>query len=233
MKTCLNYVAALSALLLGNASMASETRVIINLSDQRASLVQQGRITLVSPIATGKPGWSTPTGSFSIFNKDIDHRSRSFGSVFDAYGRVVNSNATPSSYVPRGGHYRPAPMPYFMEFSTAVGMHAGYLPGYPASHGCVRMPRDLAALFFERVQIGTPVTVVGSTDNLTRVRKAMPLLPTGSYVLASVDGSSRSRSSMPPATGLRYNSGFRFKADRLCFIKRQVLNDACLSDCGI
>jgi L,D-transpeptidase catalytic domain len=45
-------------------------------------------------------------------------------------------------------------MPYFMEFSTAVGMHAGYLPGYPASHGCVRMPRDLAVLFFERVQIG-------------------------------------------------------------------------------
>jgi len=183
MKTCFNCVIALSVLLLGSPGMAWATRVIINLSDQRASLVQQGRITLVSPIASGKTGWSTPRGNFSIFNKDIDHRSRSFGSVFDAYGRVVNSNATPSSYVHRGGHYRPAPMPYFMEFSTAVGMHAGYLPGYPASHGCVRMPRDLAVLFFERVQIGTPVTVVGSTHNLSRVRKAMPLLPTGSYVL--------------------------------------------------
>src|SRR5438132_6994117 len=178
--TSLNYVIILSTLLLGSAGMASETRVIINLSDQRASLVQQGRITLVSPIASGKPGWSTPRGNFSIFNKDIDHRSRSFGSVFDAYGRVVNSNATPSSYVPRGGHYRPATMPYFMEFSTTVGMHAGYLPGYPASHGCVRMPRDLAALFFERVQIGTPVTVVGSTHHLARVRKALPILPPGS-----------------------------------------------------
>src|SRR5258708_29343738 len=102
MKTCFNYVAALSALLLGSAGMASETRIIINLSDQSASLVQQGRITLVSPIASGKHGWSTPKGNFSIYNKDIDHRSRSFGSVFDAYGRVVNSNATPSSYVPRG-----------------------------------------------------------------------------------------------------------------------------------
>jgi lipoprotein-anchoring transpeptidase ErfK/SrfK len=183
MKTYWKCVILLSALLLESAAMASETRVIINLSDQRVSLVQQGRITLVSPIASGKPGWSTPTGTFSIFNKDIDHRSRSFGSVVDAYGRVINSNATPSSYVPRGGHYRPAPMPYFMEFSTAVGMHAGYLPGYPASHGCVRMPRDLAALFFERVQIGTPVTVVGSTQNLARVRKALPILPTGSYVV--------------------------------------------------
>ena len=164
--------------------MASETRVIINLSDQRVPLVQQGRITLVSPIASGKPGWSTPTGNFSIFNKDIDHRSRSFGSVVDAYGRMVNSNATPGSYVPRGGHYRPAPMPYFMEFSPAVGMHAGYLPGYPASHGCVRMPRDLAVQFFQRVQIGTPVTVIGSTNNLTRVRKAMPLSQTVSYVIS-------------------------------------------------
>jgi lipoprotein-anchoring transpeptidase ErfK/SrfK len=183
MKTCFNCVITLSVLLSGSAGMASQTRVIINLSDQRASLVQQGRITLVSPIASGKPGWSTPTGNFSIFKKDIDHRSQSFGSVLDAYGRVVNSNATPSSYVPRGGHYHPAPMPYFMEFSPMVGMHAGYLPGYPASHGCVRMPRDLAVLFFERVQIGTPVTVVGGAHNLSRVRKAMPLLPTGSYVL--------------------------------------------------
>jgi len=181
MRTYFALVITLSALLLGSSGMASETRVIINLSDQRASPVEQGRITLVS-LASGKPGWSTPTGNFSIFNKDFDHRSRSFGSVVDAYGRVVNSNATPSSYVPPGGHYRPAPMPYFMEFSPAVGMHAGYLPGYPAAHACVRMPRDLAAVFFQRVQIGTPVTIVGSTQNLARVRKVLPILPTGSYV---------------------------------------------------
>ena len=163
---------------------AAQTRVIINLSEQTAYLVEKGRVTLVSPIASGKSGWSTPTGNFNIFNKDIDHRSRSFGSVIDAYGRVVNSNATPHSYVPAGGHYRPAPMPYFMEFSPAIGMHAGYLPGYPASHGCVRMPRDLAEQFFERVHAGTPVTVVGSTQNLTRVRKAIPILSSRSPVLS-------------------------------------------------
>jgi hypothetical protein len=71
MKTYMNCVIALSIILLGSAGLASETRVIINLSDQRASLVQQGRITLVSPIASGKPGWSTPTGNFRIFVKDI------------------------------------------------------------------------------------------------------------------------------------------------------------------
>ena len=46
------------------------------------------------------------------------------------------------------------------------------------------MPADLAALFFERVHIGTPVAVVGSTDNLTRVRRALPVLPTGSFLLS-------------------------------------------------
>ena len=184
MKICFIRSIVLSALLLGSQGLASETRVIIDLSDQRVSLVQQGRITMVSPIASGKPGWSTPTGSFRIFNKDIGHQPRSFGLVVDTYGRVVNSNATPSSHVPRGCHYQPAPMPYFMEFSPAVGMHAGYLPGYPASHGCVRMPADLATLFFERVHIGTPVTVVGSTANLARVRRALPVLPIGSFAVS-------------------------------------------------
>ena len=179
----LRLLVALPAVAWVSLAAAAQTKVIINLSEQRAYLVEQGRVTLVSPIASGKPGWSTPTGNFSIFNKDIDHRSRSFGSVIDAYGRIVNSNATPNSRVPRGCHYRPAPMPYFMEFTSAVGMHAGYLPGYPASHGCVRMPRDFAAVFFERVHTGTPVTVVGSTKNLTRVRRAIPILPTRSLVM--------------------------------------------------
>jgi L,D-transpeptidase catalytic domain len=76
-------------------------------------------------------------------------------------------------------------MPYFMEFCKYVGMHAGYLPGYPASHGCVRMPRDLAAEFFARVQIGTPVRVIGSARNVTRVRKAIPVIQPGNFRYAT------------------------------------------------
>jgi lipoprotein-anchoring transpeptidase ErfK/SrfK len=168
---------ALVTVFWGGAVLASQSWVIINLSEQRAYLVEQGRVTLISPIASGKPGWSTPTGGSSVLRKDIDHRSASFGSVVNAAGKVVNSNATPASPVPTGCHFRSAPMPYYMEFSPAIGMHAGYLPGYPASHGCVRMPRDLAARFFARVQVGTPVKVVGSARNLTRVRKAIPISP--------------------------------------------------------
>jgi lipoprotein-anchoring transpeptidase ErfK/SrfK len=174
MKSYIRLLIMLTTVMWAGAGMASETKVIINLSEQRAYLIKQGTVALVSPIASGKPGWPTPARNFRIFNKDIDHRSRSFGSVLNRWGRVINSNATPGSHVPPGGHYRPAPMPYFMEFSPAVGMHAGYLPGYPASHGCVRMPSDLADVFFKEVHIGTPVRVVGSTHNLARVRKAIP-----------------------------------------------------------
>lgn len=162
--------------LISASSVRSGTRIIINLSEQRAYLIEGGKVSLVSPIASGKPGWSTPTGNFSIIRKDIDHHSQSFGSVIDGSGKISNSNATPGTFVPAGFHYQPAPMPFYMQFAQALGMHAGYLPGYPASHGCVRMPRDLAEKFFERVKNGTPVTVEGSTRNLTSVRKAIPLL---------------------------------------------------------
>jgi lipoprotein-anchoring transpeptidase ErfK/SrfK len=157
------------------SNMGPGTRVIINLSEQRAYLVENAKVSLIAPIASGKPGWSTPTGRFSVIDKDIDHHSQSFGSVIDGSGRIATSNATPGTYVPPGFHYQPAPMPFYMQFSEAIGMHAGYLPGYPASHGCVRMPRDLAERFFERVHIGTPVTVSGNTESLTSVRQAIPL----------------------------------------------------------
>ena len=50
-------------------------------------------------------------------------------------------------------------MPYFMRIVGGVGMHAGYLPGYPASHGCIRMPEFMAENFFKSVSTGTPVTI--------------------------------------------------------------------------
>src|SRR5438046_9083707 len=65
--------------------------------------------------------------------------------------------------VPTGGKFIPAPMHYFMRFNGADGMHAGYLPGYPASHGCVRMPEQYAIALFNLVTVGTPVTVFGRT----------------------------------------------------------------------
>jgi lipoprotein-anchoring transpeptidase ErfK/SrfK len=179
MRIALKLVIVLGTVALCSKLSAQQTEVIINLTDQTAYLLEDHRVALVSPIASGKEGWGTPTGSFRVMGKDFNHQSGTFGLVTDSYGRIVNPNATPGSYVPPGCHYLPAPMPYFMEFRKYVGMHAGYLPGYPASHGCVRMPRDLAAEFFFRVQIGTPVKVIGSARNVTRVRRAIPAVQSG------------------------------------------------------
>lgn len=158
-----------------SAGARPSTKVIIDLSNQQAVLLQNGQVVLVSPIASGKDGWSTPVGNFSIIRKDQNHESGSFGSLLDRSGRLINSNATPGSYVPAGCHYVPAPMPDFMEFARNIGMHAGYLPGFPASHGCVRMPHDLAQEFYDRVQVGTPVRVWGDSHHVTHVRRAIPI----------------------------------------------------------
>lgn len=179
MKVVTKIAIALFTIALSSKLSAQQNVVVINLTEQTAYLLENGRVAFVSPIASGKEGWATPTGSFRIISKDLNHRSGNFGLVTDSYGRIVNSNATPASYVPPGCHYIPAPMPYFMEFRKFVGLHAGYLPGYPASHGCVRMPRDLAAEFFARVKIGTPVKVIGSARNVTRVRRAIPIIQPG------------------------------------------------------
>jgi hypothetical protein len=86
-----------------------------------------------------------------------------YGKIVDAHGNTVVADADADMPVPHGGKFIPAPMHYFMRFTGADGMHAGYLPGYPASHGCVRMPQQLAIAFFNAVDVGTPVTVFGRT----------------------------------------------------------------------
>jgi len=86
-----------------------------------------------------------------------------YGKIVDANGNTVVADADADMQVPRGGKFIPAPMHHFMRFNGGDGMHAGYLPGYPASHGCVRMPEQYAIAFFNAVQVGTPVTVFGRT----------------------------------------------------------------------
>jgi lipoprotein-anchoring transpeptidase ErfK/SrfK len=179
MRVGLFLVVALWAL--GSAQQLSgqETSVLLDLTKQTAYLLENGRVALVSPIASGKDGWGTPTGQFHVINKDPNHVSADFGLILAADGRIVDPNATPSTRVPAGCHYEPAPMPDYMQLGPYFGMHGGYLPGYPASHGCVRMPHDLAAEFFSRVHVGTPVEIIGNARNVTHVRRAIPMIQPG------------------------------------------------------
>ena len=135
--------------------------VEIDLSQQTAYLIQGRRLIMESPISSGRSGHVTATGSFKVIEKERNHFSSIYGKIVDASGQTVVADADKDMRVPRGGKFIPAPMRYFMRFHGADGMHAGYLPGYAASHGCVRMPEQLAIEFFNAVQVGTPVRVFG------------------------------------------------------------------------
>ncbi len=139
------------------------TSVEIDLEEQTAYLLQNGRPVLASPISSGRYGYLTRPGSFKILEKERSHHSSIYGKIVGARGNTIMADADADMPVPRGGKFIPAPMHYFMRFNGADGMHAGYLPGYPASHGCVRMPEQYAIAFFNSVGVGTPVTVFGRT----------------------------------------------------------------------
>jgi lipoprotein-anchoring transpeptidase ErfK/SrfK len=138
--------------------------VVISLPKQRAYLMVGEEIVIDSPISSGKRGHSSPTGHFSVMEKDPDHRSSIYGDFVDRSGRVVRAGISSKiDSAPSGTHYVGAPMRWFMRLTgEGVGMHVGILPGYPASHGCIRMPPDGAKLFYDNVKIGTPVDITGS-----------------------------------------------------------------------
>jgi len=145
------------------ARAGSGYSVEIDLEQQTAYLIRARRIVLASSISSGRSGHLTETGSFKIIEKERNHFSSLYGKIVNASGRTVVADADADMRVPRGGKFIPAPMRYFMRFHDATGMHAGYLPGYPASHGCVRMPEKDAIGFFNAIEIGTPVHVFGRT----------------------------------------------------------------------
>jgi lipoprotein-anchoring transpeptidase ErfK/SrfK len=136
--------------------------IYISLSKQRAYFRVDDEIAVDSPISSGKRAGMTPAGDFAIMEKDANHRSNLYGDfVNPRTGRVVRAGvSTRIDSAPSGTVYRGAPMRWFMRLTAGgIGMHSGILPGYPASHGCVRMPEEIAKLFYDRVKIGTPVTI--------------------------------------------------------------------------
>ena len=129
-----------------NRASVDPLSIVVSLSKQRVYL-QVG-------------GW-TPKGEFCILEKDPNHQSNLYGDLVDEGGRKVRSGISSKLVSPPGGtHFQGASMKYFMRLTTeGVGMHAGILPGYPASHGCIRLPLEAAKMIYSIVGVSTPVTV--------------------------------------------------------------------------
>jgi hypothetical protein len=144
--------------------------VYVDLTRQLATVYRNGVRIGVSTISSGRPGYETPTGVFTILEKNVEHRSRK---------------------------YNDAPMPYQERLTWGgVALHAGGLPGYPESHGCVHLPLAFSKILFDAMPMGGTVVIAGGNEDpikrpaagvlapimagVTQV-PAMPLSPEGSF----------------------------------------------------
>jgi len=141
--------------------IAGAPSIRISLSEQCAYFYKGGELVGISAISTGREGFGTGTGSFKVIQKHKDHVSSRFGDYVDRQGNIIQKEVdTLKDPKPKGAIYDGAKMPFFMRIVGGTGMHEGFLPGYAASHGCIRMPGYMAETFFNNVSLGTPVAVV-------------------------------------------------------------------------
>jgi len=112
---------------------AGPERVIVSLGDQLAYLYRGDTLMAVTTISSGTSAKPTPTGIFNILEKKPMHRSRKYDN---------------------------APMPFMQRIDGyGIALHAGHLPGRPASHGCVRLPAQFAAKLYKVTGVGTTVMI--------------------------------------------------------------------------
>jgi len=134
--------------LIKTSNAASAVRIVIAIQQQQALVYRGDRLIGVSTVSTGAPGYETPLGEFTILEKKVFHRSNLYSN---------------------------APMPYMQRLTWGgIALHAGQLPGYPASHGCIRFPKGFARQLYELTAMGGTVIVV---DDVMDAPLYLPLEP--------------------------------------------------------
>ena len=137
----------------------SAVRVKVSLSNQAIYVMEGQRPLLVTACTVGGSGnGRTPTGNFTIFNKDRYHRKFTQGYLVS--GNSIRAGAPGQQRA--GERYIGYPMGYWCEFAPAYGIHAGWVWPYAKSHGCIRVHFNVAPSFFELVRVGTPVAIAHS-----------------------------------------------------------------------
>ncbi|OZI56248.1 L,D-transpeptidase [Bordetella genomosp. 4] len=141
------------------AAPAGPLVVLVSLDEQRVYVYRNGVAIGVSTISSGKPGHETPTGVFTILQKDRDHRSNI---------------------------YNNAPMPYMQRLTwSGIALHGGAIPGHPASHGCVRLPNAFAQRLFAETKNGDTVVVADARVDPSRIAFPALLAPVAPGAAAS------------------------------------------------
>ena len=140
--------------------LRGEHKIVVDTERQRAYYYIDNHQVGMSPVSSGKAGHDTPKGEFKILDKDIDHESSTYGSIVDAKGRVLVADYTVGQPRPAGGRYKGAAMNYGMQITrNGIWMHEGAVTKATESHGCIRLPREMAKIFFENTPIGSTVII--------------------------------------------------------------------------
>ena len=144
----------------GGAVPAGPIVVVVSLPEQKAYVYRNGIRIGVSSASTGMPGHSTPTGVFMVLQKDKEHRSKT---------------------------YNNAAMPYTHRLTwDGVALHAGGLPGYPSSHGCVHLPSEFASRLFKISPMGMTVVIANHYNKPTEVVHPSALSPVDARTGATI-----------------------------------------------
>ena len=140
---------------------SENTRIVVSIPKQRAYLMIGDQIVADAPVSSGKRGHESPKGHMRVLEKDPNHHSSLYGDFVDRSGRTVRAGVSArADSAPSGTHFSGAAMKWFLRLTEdGVGMHIGILPGYPASHGCIRESVDGAKLFYDHAKVGTLVDV--------------------------------------------------------------------------
>ena len=182
----------------------------ISLRDQIAEFKRGDREIGWCYVATGKEGHGTSDGTYKITEKIEDKYSNRYGWIEDEFGNVVDGDARYNDKVPEGMVYVPAPMPHWMRLTRyGIGMHGGLIPepGKPASHGCIRLPKEFVPTLFDAVEVGTPVTITHAPSRQGPVSGPRELSPPQDLPRQGVAGDYRVIRSRPATESDYQRSG--------------------------
>jgi hypothetical protein len=136
-------------------------KILINLTTQQAFFYRRKFLVGKTNISSGRKDFETPPGKYRVIQKDAHHISSQYGAYVARSGAVlVREVDVNKDRRPKGARFVGASMPYFLRFTDGYGMHAGFVPRYRASHGCIRMPEKMAQRFFDAATVGTRVEVI-------------------------------------------------------------------------
>lgn len=158
------------ALRYGTVSNPANVKVRVSLNNRAVYVYEGEEIRWVAATAIGKPETPTPTGNFKAFNKLPRKRSNTYG--FWVKGEEI----IPGEHrkMPSGYRYVGYPMPWWVEFKSGYGFHAGAVWPEPRTHGCLRLHRTIAKEFFSMVNSGTPIHIAHSLPEDATIGKNVP-----------------------------------------------------------